>query len=107
MMWGDDMTCQNHSPHFNGIVDLHGMHRWKAKKVLIGMIFSLVVRGKQSLLVIHGYHHGTVLRDYIRGGRFIADLRKEYPLLPYVSIIEYRPGATKIRIAKRRECMEN
>ena len=83
------------------VVDLHGMHRWKAKNVLIRGIISLICQGEQSLLVIHGYHHGTVLRDYIRRGRFLRDLQREYPLLPPVTIVEYQPGATKILIERR------
>ena len=94
------MDSKNHSPLNTNVIDLHGMHRWRAKKVLIGRIFSLIAQGKQSLLVIHGYHHGTVLRDYIRGGRFLRDLRREYPLFPQLRFIGYQPGATKIYIER-------
>jgi hypothetical protein len=91
----------HHSPLRSFVIDLHGMHRWKAKKAIIRGIFSLMAQGKLSLLVIHGYHHGTILRDYIRNGRFLRDLHQEYPLLPPVKIIEHQPGATKIRILRR------
>ena len=80
------------------LVDLHGMNRWKARKVLFQGIFRLLAIGKDSFLVVHGYHHGTVLRDYIRNGRFLRDLYTEYPLLPTVKIVEYQPGATRILI---------
>jgi len=82
-------------------LDLHGMNRWKARKALFRRILQLLVSGKKDLLVIHGYHHGTVLRDYIRDGRFLRDLHTEYPLLPPVKIVPYQPGATKILIQGR------
>ena len=82
-------------------IDLHGMNRWKARKVLLRGIIRLLVLGKDALLIIHGYHHGTVLRDYIRDGRFLQDLHTEYPLMPSVKIEEYQPGATKILIQGR------
>ena len=92
-------AAKNHSR--NTKLDLHGMNRWKARKALFLGIIHLLATEKDSLLVIHGYHHGTILRDYIRKGRFLRDLHTEYPLLPPVKIIEYQPGATKIQILRR------
>lgn len=84
----------------NEKLDLHGMNRWKARRILIRGIFRLLATGKKTLVVIHGYHRGTVLRDYIRDGRFLQDLQAEFPSLPPVTIVEYQPGATKIRIGR-------
>ena len=81
-----------------GKIDLHGMNRGMARDALLQAIITFLTTGKESLLVVHGFHHGTVLRDYLRKGRFVRDLRNEYPLFPPVEIIEYQPGATKILI---------
>ena len=82
------------------LVDLHGMNRWKAKNTLERAILSLVGPQERSITVIHGYHQGTVLRDYLRSGLFANDLLHEYPLLPDIVIEERQPGITRIWITR-------
>ena len=87
----------------NGItkIDLHGLRRWEARKALFNGIFSILSKGESYLLVVHGYHGGTVHRDYIRGGQLLHDLRRIYPLLPVVTVYDYQPGATIINVSRR------
>ncbi len=92
----------SHTPHTNRsypeylTIDLHGMNRWKARRALFNSLIKLLSKGKQCLFVVHGYHHGTVLRDYIRNGRLLTDLHRNLPLLPDIRIHQTQPGATKI-----------
>lgn len=44
-------------------VDLHELSKSKARR-FIGNIFG-IIRGPFRLDVIHGYNHGTVLKEYI------------------------------------------
>ena len=83
-------------------LDLHGMCRWKARRVLFNSLVKLLAEGKRYLFVVHGYHHGTVLRDYIRNGRLLKDLHRNLPLLPDIRIHQVEPGATKISFAARK-----
>ncbi|MBQ9790047.1 MAG: Smr/MutS family protein [Clostridia bacterium] len=47
-------------------IDLHGKTLQDAKADIIHLL-STIDRSYQGILVIHGYHKGRVLRDYIRG----------------------------------------
>lgn len=77
-------------------IDLHGQNRWKARKTLFRLMIRLLSQKKVFLLIIHGYRHGTVLRDYIRSGRFARDLAWRYPQLPGIVVVVAHDGATKI-----------
>ncbi|MCH4034724.1 MAG: Smr/MutS family protein [Lachnospiraceae bacterium] len=45
-------------------IDLHGLSCREARR-LLGNVINLL-RGPASIKVIHGYHHGTALRDMVR-----------------------------------------
>ena len=91
----------NGNPHLKSSflqLDLHGMNRWKARKQLFIYLIRLFSQNKAYLFVIHGHRHGTVLRDYIRSGRFSRDLRREFPLFPRIEIEAVREGTTRIMV---------
>ena len=94
------ITHTNHSYQGYLTVDLHGLNRWKARSVLFNSLIKLLAKGKHHLLVIHGYHHGTVLRDYIRNGKLMIDLHREFPLLPDIRVQRTQKGATNISFTK-------
>ena len=48
------------------VIDLHNETRESGRKKLTAKLNSLP-KGTQELVVIHGYHSGTVLRDMVRG----------------------------------------
>ena len=48
----------------NYMIDLHGLKRKEAKRFLNNIV-NLITRTTE-LRVIHGYNHGTVLKDMIR-----------------------------------------
>lgn len=47
------------------VIDLHNETRDSGKRMLIAKLNSLP-KGTQELVVIHGYHSGTILRDMVR-----------------------------------------
>ena len=81
-------------------LDLHGMNRWKARKQLFLFLIRLFAQRKSYLFVIHGYRHGTVLRDYIRDGTLSKDLRKEFPHFPQIKIAVVDEGTTRVVLSK-------
>ena len=46
------------------IVDLHGMKCYEAKR-LINNLLNLT-KGTVKMIIIHGYHHGTAIKDMIQ-----------------------------------------
>lgn len=46
-------------------LDLHGMILEEAKAELFNTLFHIDIKYK-GILVVHGYHKGTVLKNYIR-----------------------------------------
>jgi len=81
--------------------DLHGMNRWQALEQLSDQTIKLFAENRDYLLVIHGHHGGTVLRDQIRTGKLQTYLRMRYPLLPPIEITDFQDGATKISFPGR------
>lgn len=67
LMCGDDLcrirTEQDEDGIIKVIIDLHGM----SKKNAIRMITNIMVlfRFKFRLEVVHGYNHGTAIKEYI------------------------------------------
>ncbi len=46
------------------VVDLHRLKKWETRILLTNIIN--IVSEPIELVVIHGFNHGTVLRDYVR-----------------------------------------
>ncbi len=64
-------------------VDIHGMRAYAAKCLLVQLLPQAARdRDAKALIVIHGFHAGTVLRDMVR-----KELRSPF-------IKERRPGMT-------------
>lgn len=47
--------------------DLHGMILYEVKTWLFCDMVDCVREGYSEFMLIHGYHGGTVIRDYLRG----------------------------------------
>ena len=51
------------------VVDLHNHAVWQAKEKIIESLKKIDKgKGMQGLYLIHGFHGGTKIRDYIRNG---------------------------------------
>ncbi len=67
IMYGEDICRVNISEESDGtktiMVDLHGLNRKSAAKMISNIIAMFMF--PFNLVLIHGYNHGTVLKEYI------------------------------------------
>jgi len=60
-------------------------------------LLCLFQTGESNLEVIHGYNYGTAIRNFVRNPNGLrSKLRKHYPELPNVEIINQQQGMTSI-----------
>lgn len=71
-------------------VDVHGLTANQAKRLINNII--AMIRRSFELIVIHGYHHGTAIRDMI-----YTDLAN--PKIESKHLEIWNPGITVMRIA--------
>ncbi|TXT58939.1 MAG: hypothetical protein BAJALOKI2v1_280030 [Promethearchaeota archaeon] len=57
-------------------IDIHGMRLWEAIDEIIYYLEECRVNGIKEILIIHGYRHGKVLKDYIRSEGFIREMKR-------------------------------
>ena len=78
----------------NGIpnirLDVHGLKVREAKVFILNVVN--VIRGRMVLEVIHGFNHGTAIRDMLAGENFSGRLTERY-------CPGKNPGMTNMRIA--------
>jgi hypothetical protein len=79
-------------------LDLHTYCLEMAKKAIGEFVRYLREGRADNILLIHGYHHGTVLKDYIRGGNLEEYLRTIYPDIERVGIHPSGAGTTCLRL---------
>lgn len=58
-------------------IDLHGLELIGAKEELALQLEECQVMGVKEVIIIHGYQHGQILKNYIRSERFLEEMRKE------------------------------
>ena len=64
-------------------VDLHGLELSEAITEVYMTLQESRTDGDSFLEIVHGYHHGTILKSYFRSNKFIQAMRKEgYQLQP-------------------------
>jgi hypothetical protein len=56
-------------------IDLHGLELVDAKTEIYFKI--LENNNDDTVLIVHGYKQGKILRNYIRSARFITDMKKQ------------------------------
>lgn len=76
---------------FKIIADVHGMKRFEAKRFLRNII--ALIREAFLLMVIHGYNHGTVLKELTR-----SMLDNAYRVDGFEGV-EGNPGCTMLDVA--------
>jgi len=57
--------------------DLHGRELSEAIIEVFHALEECAVNEDKSLEIVHGYYHGTVLRNYFRSKRFLQKASKE------------------------------
>lgn len=67
IMYGDDLCRVRIYQENDGVniveIDLHGLNKKHAAKIISNVI--LMYRFSFRLILIHGYNHGTALKEYI------------------------------------------
>jgi len=58
-------------------VDIHGFELWEAIEEIIYYLEEYKVRGIQEISIIHGYHSGQVLKNYIQSESFLKEIARE------------------------------
>ena len=82
-------------------IDLHGMGLWKAKNAVEEKIRESVMLGIDRINIIHGYHGGTVLRDYFLSKKFYIDMKIKGFYVKGIKMLNY--GSTIFKIHKIKE----
>ncbi|MFW9876566.1 MAG: Smr/MutS family protein [Candidatus Thorarchaeota archaeon] len=57
--------------------DLHGFRLFEAIEEIIDIIEDCLSSRDYSLLIIHGYRRGQVLKNYFRSKKFLEDMASE------------------------------
>jgi len=76
--------------------DLHGCELSEAIIEVFHALEECAVNEDKSLEIVHGYYHGTVLRNYFRSKRFLKETAREGYKLRVIK--SPNPGKTKFLI---------
>ncbi len=58
-------------------IDLHGLELWDALEEILHHLEECRVKGIQEISIIHGYHGGRILKNYIQTDGFIKEMKRE------------------------------
>ena len=58
-------------------INLHGFELWEAIDEIIYKLEEYQAKGIREITLIHGYHKGQVLKNYIQSERFLIEMSKE------------------------------
>ena len=58
-------------------IDLHGLELWEALEEIVYKLEECKTRGIQEITLIHGFHRGKVLKNYIQSKGFLKEMEKE------------------------------
>ncbi|MBD3216058.1 MAG: hypothetical protein GF311_25825 [Candidatus Lokiarchaeota archaeon] len=57
-------------------IDIHGLHLWEAIDEILYFLEECRVKDIKEITIIHGFHHGRILKDYIQSDGFIREIKK-------------------------------
>ena len=57
-------------------IDLHGFELVEAMIEVDYAIRECIGDGESQITIVHGFHSGSVLKNYFRSARFIRDMKK-------------------------------
>ena len=80
-------------------VDLHNLRLFDAEIVICNAIEEAWCNDDGCLLLIHGYHNGKAIREFIRSpGGLRKKIARNYPEIPEIEIIPCDYGSTYVLI---------
>lgn len=79
-------------------IDLHGCELITAKMELYYALEECIINDDDELEIVHGYQHGSVLKNYILSTSFINDMKKEGFILKLKS--KKNEGSTIFLVSK-------
>ncbi|MEJ2280121.1 MAG: Smr/MutS family protein [Candidatus Lokiarchaeota archaeon] len=68
-------------------IDIHGLRLWEAIDEILYFLEECKANDIKEISIIHGYHHGNILKDYIRSEGFIIEIAKN----GFISFFSSRP----------------
>lgn len=82
-------------------IDLHGLELSEAIIEIVYCIREMDLSSDNMLEIVHGYHSGRVLKNYIRSKRFLQDINNEgYKIVPIKSNSN-NAGASYFKVSLR------
>lgn len=79
-------------------LDLHGCNFYEAELEIIKTAEECLLKGISTLEIVHGYRHGSVIKDNLTTSAFKSKLKKNGILLTTISKME---GSTTFRVLDR------
>ena len=58
-------------------IDIHGFELIEAIDEISYTLNICKIEGVKEISIIHGYHHGQVLKNYIRSEGFLREMKRE------------------------------
>ena len=58
-------------------IDIHGFELNEAIDEISYTLNACKIEGIKEISIIHGYHHGQVLKNYIRSEGFLNEMKRE------------------------------
>ncbi|MHA1643108.1 MAG: hypothetical protein DRO88_02450 [Promethearchaeia archaeon] len=81
-------------------IDLHGMELIEAVIEILYCIREADLSTDNIIEIVHGYHSGYILKNYIRSKRFIQEIRKEGFII--TPIRSNNPGVSFFKISSKK-----
>ena len=88
-------------------LDLHGLNQANARNMINKQVRFNQEHNCREILLIHGYHNGTILRNYIRNGELEQNILDAFPNIFSLGIYPVEEGATKIVLKWRKTSGNN
>ncbi len=58
-------------------INVHGHELWGAIDEVLSALEECKLNGDGEIIIIHGYKHGQVLKNYFRSNKFLAEMARE------------------------------
>ena len=58
-------------------IDIHGFELNEAIDEISYILNACKIEGITEISIVHGYHHGQVLKNYIRSEGFLREMKRE------------------------------
>ena len=58
-------------------INVHGHELWGAIDEVLSILEECKINSDGEIVIIHGYKHGQVLKNYFRSNKFLAEMARE------------------------------